>query len=161
MDLSPDFSRVAASKGPLYQKLFSIRSEMAQAAQKVYDSWYQDEAGFDETYGGGGICHDIADAIVSVIYEHIPNVIAGSVNPSCGENHVWTMVALESEDENEGEDEDKGMGEGYVVDIPYYAYEKGGGYNWTKIQDVEFSPDDITISFVHPDDVRANLEDRW
>jgi hypothetical protein len=129
---------------------------MTQAAQKVYDSWYQDEEGFDEMYAGGGICHDIAGAIVDVIYKYIPNVIAGTVNPSCGENHVWTMVALESGDENEDEGDDRG--EGYVVDIPYYVYEKGGGYSWTKIPDVEFSPEDITISFVHPDDVRANLE---
>jgi hypothetical protein len=156
MDLSPNFSRIAVTKGPLYQKLFSIRVEMAQAAQKVYDQWYQNEEGFDEMYGGGGICHDIADAIVGVIYDHIPNVIAGTVNPSCGENHVWTMVALEQEEKDENEDQ----GEGYVVDIPYYVYEKGGGYSWTKISDVEFSPEDITISFVDPDDVRANLEEQ-
>jgi hypothetical protein len=139
---------VAVTRGPLYKKLQSIRLQIAQAAQKVYDGWYQDEAGFDEMYGGGGICHDIADAIVGVIYDHIPSVIAGTVNPSCGENHVWTMVTLEDEDQ----------GEGYVVDIPYHVYEKGGGYSWTKIPDVEFSPEDITLSFVHPDDVRANLE---
>jgi hypothetical protein len=160
MDLSSDFSRIAAPKGQLYQKLLSIRSEMAQAAQEVYDLWHQDETGFDEMYAGGGICHDIASAIVSVIYEHIPNVIAGTVNPSCGENHVWTMIALEQEEKEYDEDgnEYKGFGEGYVVDIPYYVYEKGGGYNWKKISDVEFSPEDITISFVDPDDVRANLE---
>jgi hypothetical protein len=131
-------------KGPLYQELMKIRPQMAQEAQKVYNLWYQDETGFDEMYGGGGICHDIANAIVEVIYKNIPDATAGSVNLSCAENHVLTMVYLDEE--------------GYVVDIPYHVYETGGGYSWTKIPDVEFSPEDITFSFVHPDDVRGNLE---
>jgi hypothetical protein len=156
MILSSDFSRVARYEGPLHQKLMAICLPMAQAAQKVYNQWYQDEEGYDEMYGGGGICHDIADAIVDVIYKHIPGVLAGTMNPSCGENHVWTIVCMEEEEyDEEGE---KIQGEGYVVDIPYYVYEKGGGYNWTKIPDVEFSPEDITFSFVDPDDVRGNLE---
>jgi hypothetical protein len=146
----------ARYQGPLYQALMKIRSQMAQKAQEVYNLWSQDATGFDEMYGGGGICHDIADAIVGVIYEHIPGVLAGTVNPSCGENHVWTMVCLEEEGyDEEGE---KIQGEGYVVDIPYHVYETGGGYSFTKIPDVEFSPDDITILFVHPDDVKGNLE---
>lgn len=158
MVLSPDFSRVATYKGPLYQKLMSLRLPMAQAAQKVYDEWYQDQEGYDEVYGGGGICHDIAAEIVGVIYDHIPGVLAGTTNPSCGENHVWTMVCMEEQEEPD-EDGEREQGEGYVVDVPYHIYETGGGYNWTKIQDVEFSAEDITISYVDPDDVRANLED--
>lgn len=156
MILSSEFSRVATYKGPLYQKLMAIRLQMAQAAQKVYNEWYQDEEGYDEMYGGGGICHDIAGEIVSVIYGHIPGVLAGTVNPSCGENHVWVMTCLEEEEVDE--DGEQIQGEGYVVDVPYYVYETGGGYTWKKIQGVEFSPEDITISFVDPDDVRANLE---
>jgi hypothetical protein len=141
---------------PLYQALMNLRPQLAQAAQKVYDDWYQDETGHDEMYGMGGICHDIADAIVDVIYQNIPGVLAGTTNPSCGENHVWTMVCWEEEELDE--DGESANNEGYVVDVPYHVYETGGGYNWKKIPDVEFSPDDITISFVSPDDVRANLE---
>jgi hypothetical protein len=159
MDLSPEFSRVAAPKGPLYQKLMGIRLQMAQAAQKVYDEWYQDEEGYDEMYGGGGICHDIAEAIVGVIYDNIPGVLASTVNPSCGENHVWTMVCFEEQEfDEEGE---KVQGEGYVVDIPYHVYETGGGYTWKKIPDVEFEAEDVTLYFVDPDDVRSNIESEW
>src|SRR4051794_31046894 len=123
----------------------SLRLQMAQAAQGVYDEWQEGEEGFEDIYAGGGICHLIAEAIIDVIGEHIPDVEAGTAQPSCGENHVWALFALGNE--------------GYVVDVPYYVYETGGGYTWEKIPDVEFSAEDVTIDFVNPDDVRATLEE--
>lgn len=132
---------------PIHQMLMDLRPYMAQAAQHVYNQWEQDNEGHDEEYGYGGICQEIAAAIVDVIQErfkHNQDYEVGTVSATCGEQHVWTMIAVGNE--------------GFEIDVDYRTYETGGGYNWQKIPDVVFDPEDITITPVNHQDVRNALE---
>jgi hypothetical protein len=122
----------------------ALRVEMAKAAQGVYDEWQQDE---DDDLGGGGICQDIAEAISGVIYSHIPRIEAGTVSASCGEQHVWVVLYNRIN--------------AYEIDIPYYIYERGSGYSWTKIQGVVFRPENISISPIGRGDAKNAIENPW
>jgi hypothetical protein len=46
--------------------LNSLKSKISQCGQSVYDDWYQNDEGYDEMVGNGGICHLIADKIVDL-----------------------------------------------------------------------------------------------
>lgn len=114
----------------LYQELFQLRPQMASAAQTIYDSWTQDENGFDEEVGAGGICDQISEEIGGVI----------------------GLAGIDCEFEEAGQDGDDHSAlivsrgaERYIVDIPYHLYETGGGYSWKKIPGVQFSPDSVEI----------------
>lgn len=111
-----------------------IRAELAQAAQKPYDDWAQDENGMDEELGPGGICHLIVDEMLSVLDRH--GFVCTSMSLD-SEVHVVTVVQVQ-----------EGI---YILDIPYGIYERGGGYNWRKIPDVTFEPGDITLYRTSPD----------
>ena len=109
------------------------------AAQKVYDEWQQNEDGEDIELGYGGICQDIADAIAGVLNSH--GIDSTTVDSGgMGEQHVWAIA--------------KTFDGVFEVDIPYSSYERGGGYTWKKIPDVQFTPRDISIHkiSVDPDD---------
>ncbi len=112
--------------GPLGQELDRLRPAMAQAAQQVYDNWDQEDE-FDE-YGGGGICDAVAQAISSVICDLDCEMDEGGHE---GDDHSYLVVSRGTER--------------YVVDIPPYVYETGGGYSWKKIGGVVFSPRHIMI----------------
>jgi hypothetical protein len=120
-----------------------LRGEFAAAAQKVYDSW--DEGDLD-TYAGGGICHLIADACVEVAYA-FGFTDATTMQATVGENHTWAVVKA-----------DDGV---WHVDVPWYAYERGGGYRWSKIPGVVFTGSDVSIyrSSHDPDDFEQYAED--
>lgn len=122
-DALPDMKAIAAAK-PAIIKL----------VQKKYSEWRQDETGHDEEVGYGGICHLFADLIAEVLNE--AGIPAATVSSS-HEVHVYTVAQARD-----------GV---FEVDIPYCVYETGGGYNWTKIQDVEFTLDDIIINRLSPD----------
>lgn len=115
----------------LYQQIFALRLQMAQAAQAIYDGWTQDDEGMDEELGGGGICDEIAQQIQSIIAMHIPDVEMEEYGHD-GDEHAATVVR-------------RGI-ESYYVDIPYSVYETGGGYNWKKIPGVAFSPEHVVVS---------------
>lgn len=102
---------------------------MAFAAQKIYNSWEQDEDGMDFELGGGGICDQIANEISHVV-SRIPNaeITEGGHD---GDDHSWIIVYTPME--------------AYGVDIACHIYEKGGGYSWQKIPNVHFTPNDISI----------------
>jgi hypothetical protein len=100
-------------------------------AQKVYDSW-NPEDGYDEEYGEGGICHDIADAIVGVLSSH--GVEASSVSQQIEEVHVYVVAKFK-----------EGV---YRVDIPPGTYERGSAYRWSKIDGVKFDANDIQIQII-------------
>ena len=112
----------------------SLKGELAQAAQKVYDAWEQDEEGYCDSYGNGGICHDIADAMCNILSNH--DVECTTVS-SDHEVHVYVVAKLED-----------GI---YYVDLPYRYYENGGGYCWKKIPDVEFDERYIVIDRLSAD----------
>lgn len=110
----------------------NLKIQLARAAQMVYDSWEQDEDGNDEEYGGGGICHDIADAMVEVLDGS--SIESRSVSASVGDVHVFVVAKFA-----------EGV---HSIDIPPQTYERGAAYTWTKIPGVEFGPEDIDLSLV-------------
>ena len=112
-----------------------IRPQMALAAQKVYNQWEQDDEGYDEEYGSGGICHDIASAMESIVYQNSPDeeeigTFGFRDDSQC---HNWFVAYHPASREM------------YEIDIPFHHYETGGGYTWKKIKDVSLTPDHITI----------------
>lgn len=120
----------------LGQQLERIRREIAAAGQKVYDEWEQDQDGVDEHYGSGGICDDIASEILDVIHSYttsLPDEIASTTFFDQYAHHTYAVVGYLKTNEC------------YKVDIPHYVYERGGGYNWEKIQGVQFTPDNVLI----------------
>jgi len=118
-------------KSNLLSQLISLRGHMALEAQKIYDEWQPNKDGFDEVTGYGGICDEISNALSEVIASSIEdiNIEEGGQD---GDDHAYLVVHDSSS--------------GYVVDIPYYLYERGGGYNWKKIPEVSFKETDIVIT---------------
>jgi len=131
-----DAKKNPAEASPLKKQLLALRPQLAAAAQVVYAEWAQDEEGFDEWLGAGGICQDIADAFAGVLGAAGIDATVMD-NNGVGEQHVWAVAY----DGNSS----------YVVDIPPGVYEAGGGYNWRKREGVEFDPDDIVIDDVTGD----------
>lgn len=123
--------------------LEKLRADFARVAQEVYDGWEQDEDGHDEQFGYGGICDAIADAITDIIgsktqYESFTNYDEYEFHTSTYVYHCYD----EEMDENEFEKR------AYMisVDIPYWIYESGAAYTWTKKQGVHFSADMVEIT---------------
>ena len=122
----------------LYQQLMALRSEIVIEAQIIYNDWGDEELlemnkeiyEDGDPYGGGGICDDIAREIGGVISMNIPDVEIREGGHE-GDEHNWVIVSRNDET--------------YGVDIPHGLYETGGGYSWTKIPGVRFSPDDVEI----------------
>jgi len=115
--------------------LFSLKSRLALSAQKVYDEWEQDENGYCDMLGEGGICQDIADAMADVLSNN--GIECTTVSQVSGEQHVYVVARTED-----------GV---YNVDIPPYLYETGGGYCWKKIPDVEFDERYLVINRLSSD----------
>lgn len=111
----------------LMRKIESLKPSLCRAAQDVYDAWDEHE----DVYFGGGICHLIADAMAESLDDH--GVDALTLSQSVGEVHVFVVAY----------DEDAKTA--CLVDISPYTYERGSGYNWSKVEGVTFGPDDIYI----------------
>jgi len=127
-------ARKAAGLKQTGETLKSLSPELATAAQKVYDDWDQSDPENDDL-GGGGICQDIAEVMASKLNEF--GIEAQTVSAQIGEQHVWVVAKLAD-----------GV---YNVDIYPSAYERGGGYSWTKIPGVKFGAEYISISRLDPD----------
>lgn len=112
-----------------------LKIELVKAAQKVYDEWEQNEEGYCDYLGYGGICQDIAEAMAEVLLNN--NIECSTVSQQVGEQHVYVIAKIED-----------GV---YEVDISPYTYESGGGYCWKKIPDVVFDESDIIIKRLSPD----------
>ena len=125
--------------------LFSLKSKLAHSAQEVYDEWEQDENGYCDMLGEGGICQDIADAMADVLSDN--GIECSTVSQETGEQHVYVVAKTED-----------GV---YNVDIPPYLYETGSGYCWKKIPDVEFDERYIVIDGLtsDPDEYYDYIED--
>jgi len=115
---------------PSSADLHVARGPLADAAKSVFDDWYQDEDGMDDVYGAGGICHEIASAMVAKLAE-VGIEHAVPVHASVGENHVFVVALLED-----------GI---FSIDIPPHVYETGSGYVWRKRHDAEFVPASVFI----------------
>lgn len=107
---------------PLRVALLSLRPEMIISAQKVYDSWDEEEP--------GGICDEIANEIGGIIAQNIANIELDEYGHD-GDDHAAVIASLGDEK--------------YVVDISAHLYETGGGYSWDKIPGVLFGIDDVMI----------------
>lgn len=121
-----------------------IKAELAQAAQEVYDGWLQNDEGYDEMLGSGGICQDIADSMCEILSKH--NIDCVTFSQETGEQHVYVIARIP----------ESGI---YSVDIPPGLYETGGGYNWKKIPDIEFDERYIYISKLTSDAEDENFSD--
>jgi hypothetical protein len=117
---------------PSVKSLQSLTPNIVAAAQNVYNNWIQDE---NDPLNGGGICQDIASAICAVL--NSAGIDCAEISAQVGEQHVWTVAKF-----NEGV---------YEIDIAPGYYETGGGYNWTKIPDVEFDSSMLHIGRLSPD----------
>ena len=121
----------------LEERINILRPALAKAAQEVYDAWEQNEEGFCDALGYGGICQDIADEHAALIYEVLDDVEAAPISSNF-EQHVYVVVA----------DDDEAV----IVDIPPSVYEVGAGFCWKKITGVEFNKEDNVIYKVYIDD---------
>jgi hypothetical protein len=116
--------------GELGNTLMSLRPQLANAAQTIYNQWEQDPNGLDAHFGGGGICDEVSRAMADVVCL-IPGVeLTEGGQP--GDDHATLIVYNESE--------------AYEVDIPPGVYETGGGYSWKKIPNVVIEPNDVLIA---------------
>jgi hypothetical protein len=125
----------------VFSKLLSLRSAISSAAQKVYDDWDEEDI---DTYGSGGICNYVAPAIASVVGQAFPQhtTLTQIVESP---NHEYVQLILATEEDFYNEDEDKTVTV-FDIDIPYHIYEKyNSEYNWSKIKDVIFNPDSVSI----------------
>jgi hypothetical protein len=117
------------------QKLLNLKPKLVLAAQQVYDNWEQNEEGYCDSLGQGGICQDIASAMVGVLDKN--DIESATVSQTIGEQHVYVVAKTED-----------GI---YEVDIPPYVYETGGGYCWKKIPNVKFDEKDVIINRLSSD----------
>ena len=129
-----------SSNNTFEQNLKSLTSQFVSAAQSIYDEW--DE--HPDVYFGGGICHLIADAFVSIVDRNFPNYTASTFTRD-DIQHVAAIIHNVEPDSLYDEDEEDSIVDTIIIDLYPYTYERGGGFSWTKIPDVEFSDDDITF----------------
>ena len=118
-----------------------LRPRLAAAAQRVYNAWEQDAEGCDVELGVGGICQDVAEALLEVLDHEAWDDIFAADSHGVGDQHVWAVVV-------------KGDVE-YYIDIPPSIYETGAGYCWRKLPDVRFTPSDIVV-YEMPAELRDN-----
>lgn len=126
-------------------RLLDLRGQMATAAQKVYDDWQPDEEGFDIEFGGGGICDSMANSIGDVIVNELDADIFQAGQP--GDDHAYLIA-------HKGND-------AYIVDIPPYVYEVGGGYSWEKIEGVKIDPSDVIVEKIPEEDIGYILAEEY
>lgn len=107
------------------RQIYDLRPVIAKAVQKIYDEWVDDDS--------GGICDEIASEIGNILAYNIPDVEIREYGHD-GDDHAAVIVSKD--------------GEEYLVDVPAYVYERGGGYSWKKVNDVIFIPDNILISAI-------------
>ena len=147
-----------ASEG-LVAKLTTFRPQLAAIAQKIYDEWdASDEEYGDAEVGFGGICHIIADGWSDLLANQ---GYATTTWSHSDEVHVSLMVwEYDSEGQQDVDEEFAQEIEVVDVDLNPHIYEKGGGYNWTKIPDVTINPSDITFyrQFMSPENLEALQE---
>lgn len=115
---------------------------LVRSAQEVYDAWEQDEEGFSEEYAGGGICDDVADSMADVM-GRAGFIVRTRHYPEDNHTVVWWLF----EDQI------------YEVDIPFRIYERGSFYRYVKVQDVQLTPDDVTV--LHVSDEPDEFEEEW
>ena len=122
----------------LAERIRQLTPKFAEEAQKVLDDWVQDEEGYSEEYGSGGVCHIITEeSFQSVLAD------AGIDSTSISSDHEVHVYAVAFDTDTK---------EAVLVDIRPWCYETGGGYTWRKIPEVVLEPGDVLIEEVDYDD---------
>lgn len=123
----------------LADRIRPLAPKIVELAQKVLDDWEQDEQGYSEWMGYGGVCHIIEEEAISSVLAEI-GIDTTSVS-SDHEVHVYTIAY------------DTDTKEAVMVDIRPWCYETGAGYTWRKIPDAVLEPPDVVIEELDYDDV--------
>lgn len=124
---------------PSPEDLDSIRAvrqlapQLAAASQTVYDAWQQDDEGYDDELGSGGICDGIAEAMQDCLSQHGVGVEVVQFFDQYQHHRYLHVLAKEGV---------------FELDIPHQCYETGGGYNWKKKPDVVLDQHDVWIARV-------------
>lgn len=106
-----------------------LKAELVAAAQRVYDDWHQDEDGYDEVVGPGGICNLIADEFMEFAMGLGFETAQYTDWDAC---HTWCIVEV--------------SGKWYNFDIPYQTYEvRHGPSTFSKVENVELLTDDVQV----------------
>lgn len=106
---------------PTFQQLLKLRPDIASEVQAIYNDWD----------GHGGICDEIASKIIETITSNFD--VDVDIGGHEGDDHAFVIIR-----------DDSGNAV-YGIDIPYDIYERGGGYNWQKLEGVDFKPEDVVI----------------
>jgi hypothetical protein len=83
----------------------------------------------DDVYGGGGICDEISNRMGDVLTNHDVEYTLGGQD---GDDHAY-LIAYD-------------QASAFSVDIPPSYYETGGGMSWTKIPDIQITPEMVEIA---------------
>ena len=129
----------------LTTRVIALRGQLAQAAQKEYDAWQQDEEGVDEELGCGGACDRIAEEMGDVLSANGINILSDQDE---GGDHAYLFAY------------DDVTKEIVIVDIPPGVYETGGGYRWSKRPGITISADDVVVEPLTDVSLDALLTDR-
>lgn len=114
-----------------------LRENIARDTQKVLDQWQPDKNDYDEHYGHGGCCDDIAREIHKHLARHDYELREGGHE---GDDHAYPIAIKNNK--------------AYGVDIPPHHYEEGAGYKWRKIKDVKLQPHHINIWPISMEDIQ-------
>lgn len=108
---------------PSLKDLVALKQEIAQAAQKVYDEWEQEDE-------HGGICDQISSAIIGVLQDHGFDAEEGGHD---GDDHSYAVIRTSET-------------HGFAIDIDWRIYEKYiRHYEYKKIEGVKFTSGDVDI----------------
>lgn len=113
------------------QILRGLATAIAEAANRVYADWVQDEQGESVKYGYGGICDDVAAAICEVVDRAGVAEDVRTYHIS-DDNHTVALVLMPD-----------GI---FEVDIPHRTYETGSFYRYRKRPDITIEADDVVVS---------------
>lgn len=105
----------------LTKQLELLKPLLAKVAQDVFERWVEWPC---------GCCDAIAQDMAVLIFNELPHVeiLDGGQE---GDDHAWLIVH-------------DGM-TACGVDIPHYYYERGGGYNWQPLNDVQLDETCLAI----------------
>lgn len=128
--------RLATNGRRLQSQLRRLAPELAESAQRVYDTWEQDENGEDQDLGAGGICDLVAQEMASVLERAGIDFMEGGHD---GDDHAF-LIAYDAD-------------EAFTVDIPPGVYETGSGYSWRKRPGVTIDASDVMIDAINRGDI--------
>lgn len=130
-------------KQDIYSRIHNLLAFIIESAQCIIDDWEQDEEGFSEEFGHGGICDRVADSIGDILAENDIDFIYGGHD---GDDHAY-IIAYDQDDRT-----------AFLIDIDPYAYEEGHGYVWKKRHGIELKVDDVIIEEVLFSDIEKSIE---